>query len=172
VVAGIERCVGAVTGSGRVGDASYEFAVDEKRFPTLTVKVAGKPDREIAWDPATRLIVRDGEWTYEIEGGGNPVANAAIGRVNGAKQREFWHWDGPSGRETVRSANGVERTRHWFVSGPLRNQTRRVEENGKVLYRYSFDALGRPFRVTSDSGGMQVILYKNLVGDHSFLLPR
>jgi hypothetical protein len=171
VVAGIERCVGAVTGSGRVGAAGYEFAVDEKRRPTLTVKVPGKPDREIAWDPATRLIVRDGEWTYDIEGGGNPVAYAAIGRVNAGKQREFWHWDAGRGEVVVEKGDGIRKTMTSHTSGTLGGRERRMEykevranpagQGGVVKQsRRDYDEQGRLLQLTMITRGESPVRVK------------
>ena len=47
-------------------------------------------DRLIVWNGTNQLIVKDGEWTYDIKPNEeNPWGNAAIGRTNANGEKEF-----------------------------------------------------------------------------------
>lgn len=105
------------------------------------------------WDPETRLILKDGEWTYDIKPDEkNPMANAAIGRKNSKGQTEFWYDDNAMGREIAQGVDGLKRISTWFVSGKLAGKTRKMEiiENGKVVINHliAYDDQGRRIRET------------------------
>ncbi len=44
---------------------TYDFGVDDEQRPTL--KISGDPDRSFTWAPATGMLVKDGEWSYDIK---------------------------------------------------------------------------------------------------------
>ena len=86
---------------------TYEYAVDDQLRPTLKMG-----DRVIVWDPGTKLIVMDGEWTYDVKPDEkNPLANAAIGRKNARNVVEFWHYDVNKGQEITTLSNGATLTK-------------------------------------------------------------
>ncbi|MCC7518015.1 MAG: RHS repeat protein [Verrucomicrobiae bacterium] len=142
---------------------SFSYGFDAKRHPTLTVSREGESPRVLAWDRFTRLIVSDGEWTYDIKPGNKPVVNAAIGRKNAQRQTEFWHEESEKGREVVIDQNGVTRTTTRFVHGPLSGKLRKIEEasNGitRVVQQISYDEKGRVLRSIDAQGSVEIFTY-------------
>lgn len=128
---------------------TFEYGVTEALNPTLK---AG--DRQIVWDAVTKKIISDGDWTYDIKGGTEPRANAAIARANTSKVREFWHNDSAKGQETFLDTNGVTTVTTYFTSGLFRSRARKVEQirGGKreILREYSYDEKGRLIRLRKD----------------------
>jgi len=154
--------IGAVQSSGvdRIEtDPRYAAGSGEARNPQPLNREPGTvepPARVFTWDTATRRIVADGDWTYDIQADEkNPEAFAAIGRKNAAGQSEFWHEDSAKGMETVQGLDGVKRVTSWFTSGPASGKVRKIEEavNGKnaITYRAIFDENGDLVRKISNS---------------------
>lgn len=145
LVAGVDPSLGEVTLPDET-IRKFDFAVDRLLQPT--VKLDGL--REIAWDPGSGKILRDGDWTYQIVPSSDAFTNAAIGRTNAKGQKEFWHYDGARGFEISKKGTGDRITKSWFVSGPLRGQVRKIvaETPGgpKVLRSNSYDEKGRVIR--------------------------
>lgn len=125
---------------------TFEYGVTETLNPTLK---AG--DRQIVWNAVTKKMICDGDWTYDIKGGTDPRANAAIARVNLVNVGEFWHNDIAKGQETFQGTNGVTTITTYFTSGLLRSRARKVEQirDGKqeILREYSYDEKGRLIRL-------------------------
>lgn len=128
---------------------SYEFAVNDKIQPTL--KITNKADKErlFTWNPTTKQIASDNDWTYKITGA-NALANAAIGRTNVKKQTEYWFLDEAKGQETTQDIDGIKNTTSWFTSGVLVGKIRKKEttENGTQItaYRAAYDDEGHLIR--------------------------
>lgn len=116
------------------------------------------------WDPGNQLIMKDGEWTYDIKPDEkNPWANAAIGRKNAKGESEFWHYDGAHGREITQTLNGIKTVKTWFTSGKLAGKTRKIyqTQNGSntVIYAASYDDKGRMMRSTDQRGRISFYRY-------------
>lgn len=135
---------------------TYEYGVNDQMCPTLKTG-----NRLIVWDPGSQLIVKDGEWTYDIKPNEeNPWTNAAIGRTNANGEKEFWHYDEGKGQEIIQ-AHGYKTISSWFVSGAaLRGKIRKIEiesvDSGKSIevYKFAYNERGRILRVTRyDSEG-------------------
>ncbi len=144
--------LGAIT-RGNGEKRTWEYAVDEKLRPSLK-----QGDRLITWNPTTRHIVTDADWTYDIQPGEGPRdANAAIGRTNAQGQKEFWHYDKAKGEEIVQGIDGVKKITTWFTSGKLSGLLRKVsvrtpsgelktennvyDEEGKILRQNTTDSV-------------------------------
>ncbi|HEY5811999.1 MAG TPA: RHS repeat domain-containing protein [Terrimicrobiaceae bacterium] len=143
---------------------SYEYPIDENEKLEPALKIG--EDRRIVWDPVTKLIKRDGEWTYNIKLGKIPGSNPAIGRVNTAKEREFWHNDAVEGKETIQGINGVKTITSWFTTGKLKGMTRKIEEDsgGKitVLKQFIYGEDGRLLREIGPKGDVETFDYDAL----------
>ena len=74
VVSRVEKTLGEVTPASGGAKVTFEQAVNGELNPTIKLG-----DQLIAWNPATKKIVKDGEWTYDIKAGAGPFDNAAIG---------------------------------------------------------------------------------------------
>ena len=137
---------------------TFEYAVDDKLNPTM--KLGG---RLIVWNPASKKIIKDGDWTYDIKPGAGPFDNAAIGRRNAKNQSEFWHRDGAKGEEIVQGIDGVKKVTSWFTSGKLAGKIRKVEEiRGNVtnvLRQLSYNEEGRLVREVSGDGRAETFTY-------------
>jgi YD repeat-containing protein len=143
VVSRVEKTLGEVTPASGGGKVTFEQAVNGELNPTIKLG-----DQLIAWNPATKKIVKDGEWTYEIKPGAGPFDNAAIGRENARNQSEFWHHDVTQGKENIVDSHGQNSTRKWFTSGKLLNKERSLNLTsaaGQQLYSFkaSYDENGR-----------------------------
>ncbi len=160
---------------------SYEFAVDQKIEPTLKITDSGTV-RSFSWNPSTKLIKTDNDWTYKITPNGeNPLANAAIGRKNAKGQEEFWYRDARKGREESHELDGTVRIESWFVNGILQGKVRKVQirnkdlvmdqkfeynESGQIIRKSigniltEYDSIGRIFRVFDTAS--QKIIWENI----------
>ena len=138
----------------------YEYGVDDQLRPTLKIE-----DRLIVWDPGTQLIVKDGEWIYDIKPDEkNPWANAAIGRKNASGQTEFWHYDGAQGREITQTLDGIKTEKTWFTSGILAGKVRKIYQtllggSTTVVFSASYDDKGRMIRETTADGRKRTCRY-------------
>lgn len=126
---------------------TYEYEVDEQWRPTLKMG-----DRLIVWDPVSNLIVKNGQWMYDIKADSkNPMANAAIERKNSNGESEFWHYDGSNGREIVQGIDGVKKVSTWFLSGKLTGKIRESRDyssSGDLIQhqRWSYNENGSLLR--------------------------
>ena len=131
---------------------TYEYGVDDQMCPTLKIGA-----RLIVWDPGTQLIVKDGEWTYDIKPDEkNPWANAAIGRKNTDGGSEFWYYDGGKGQEITQTLDGIKTVKSWFTSGKLAGKVRKIYQtlNGytTIVSSVSYDDKGQMMRSTDRYG--------------------
>ncbi|MBE2205690.1 MAG: hypothetical protein IAE94_15265 [Chthoniobacterales bacterium] len=139
---------------------TIDYAVDDKLNPTMKLG-----DRLIVWNPASKKIVKDGDWTYDIKAGAGPFDNAAIGRKNAQNQSEFWHRDGVKGEEIVQEIDGVKKRVSWFTSGKLAGKLRSrtiFESSNRVdQTSYSYDEKGRALREVFPTGDSAEYIYLN-----------
>ena len=137
---------------------TIEYGVDDKLNPTMKLG-----DRLIVWNPASKKIVKDGDWTYDIKPGAGPFDNAAIGRRNAKNQSEFWHRDGAKGEEIVQGIDGIKSVTTWFTSGYLAGAIRKKEEisrgAGRLVFLASYDESGKLIRETMSNGDINRIYY-------------
>ena len=149
VVSRVEKTLGEVTPASGGGKVAFEQAVNGELTPTIKLG-----DKLITWNPATKKIAKDGEWSYDIKPGAGPFENAAIGRENAMNQSEFWHRDNTKGEEIVQGIDGSKKVTTWFTSGNLAGKVRsqKSTSNGLVTKRrFNYDERGNLFRVTGDS---------------------
>lgn len=134
----------------------FEYGVDGNLQPKITMKQASQADREIVWNAANKLIIKDGEWTYDIKPSEVLENNAAIGRRNAKGQSEFWHYNTVNGEEVTTDKRGATLVRRWFTSGILAGQTKEVSfsirQESKTTQKHFFDELGRLRRTSFDDG--------------------
>jgi hypothetical protein len=161
VVSRVEKTLGEVTPASGSGKVAFEHSVNGELNPTIKLG-----DQLITWSPATKKIVKDGEWTYDIKPGAGPFDNAAIGRKNAQNLSEFWHRDGAKGEEIVQGINGVKKVTSWFTTGILTGKQRNEVSflNGTQIFKKSwgYDESGRQLRTTQD--GISVIYTYNPEG--------
>lgn len=134
---------------------NFDFSVDEKINPMLKINSA----EELVWSAATQKILRDGSWTYQIEG-------PQITRSNPENLVESWIDRGGGFIET-KNAVGFEK-RLSFTSGPARGAMRsRTLKDGFGLLesRYAYDEQGRTLRISETLNG-------NRIGITNFAYPQ
>jgi len=124
-----------VKADGSKRKLSYEVEPDNI-VPTFKPEV----ERTITWEPATGIVSQDRDWKYEVkQDQGHAWNNAAIARINGNNEKEFWHKDHIKGIE-VQAANGIRKTKTWFTSGVLKGKTRNhkiISSEGKTKEQMS-----------------------------------
>ncbi|MDD2709471.1 MAG: hypothetical protein PHV34_15905 [Verrucomicrobiae bacterium] len=144
--------------------SSFEYGTDDQKNPTLKLNGA----RLLAWDAKTRQVLKDGSWTYEVQPSKGIFENAAIGRVNDQKQREFWHYQGNLGREETLSLEGVKTVKTWFVSGKMSGLLRKIEQttikDGKnskptVTYQATYNENAQKIREVNEKGEVTTFKY-------------
>jgi len=160
VVSRVEKTLGEVTPPSGGGKVAFEQAVNGELNPTIKLG-----DKLIAWNPATKKIAKDGEWTYDIKPGAGSFDNAAIGRKNAQNLSEFWHRDGAKGEEIVQGIDGVKKVTSWFTSGKLAGKLRTrtiIESSNRVNQtNYSYDEKGRALREVFPTGDSVEYFYLN-----------
>ena len=136
----------------------WAYAVDERLFPTITIG-----ERKITWDPTTRHVIADGQWTYDVKPGEGTRDYAAIGRKNSKNQTEFWHRNEAKGEEIVKELSGVKRVTSWFTNGRLARKIRKTEEfsegKSRLLYQTSYDEKGNLSRELLENGEVNRFTY-------------
>jgi YD repeat-containing protein len=139
-------------------EAEYRFgteAVGGAILPNLKIDRAKQEERLFTWDPVTKYVVSDGDWSYRITPAADPQENAAIARKNASGNDEFWFYDPRSAKETVRRSDGSTVVRYWYTgSKELEGKTHLIEQTKggivSVLYRAAYDQNGRLIRVMQD----------------------
>jgi hypothetical protein len=146
VVSRVEKTLVEVTPASGGGKVTFEQAVNGELNPTIKLE-----DQLIAWNPATKKIAKDGEWTYDIKPGAGPFDNAAIGRENATNQSEFWHRDNTKGEESFTCTNGFSRKRKYFTNGKLAGHPRTITDtiNAKEVRsrKWNYDEDGKLLRM-------------------------
>lgn len=154
VVAGKDMSLGKISGESGI-IKTCEYTVTDGLQPKLTVADTGKPPRQIAWDPTSRFIVSDGEWSYDIKPSTVKGFNASIGRKNKANQEEMWFIDALKGEEISKSADKTIKIRSWFTSGIFAGKARMETINysgNEHERRFSYDQNGNLLRTTNSTG--------------------
>jgi hypothetical protein len=145
VVSRVEKTLGEVTPASGGGKVAFEQAVNGELNPTIKLG-----DQLIAWNPASKKIIKDGEWSYDIKPGAGPFDNAAIGRENARNQSEFWHRDNAKGEEIVQGVDGNKKVTTWFISGRLLGMPRSTElyvSGESFQKKYIYDDRGNLLRL-------------------------
>jgi len=147
VVSGLEKSLHTLMLSDDKRE-TYDFAVNEKMQPTL--KISGESNRTFTWDPATGLLLKDGQWSYYIKPDKKRWVNAEIERINTQKQKEFWFYDRINGQEIEEGIDGVRKIKTWFTSGLLAGRLRKKEEiaegKSRFIYQAIYDESGKLMR--------------------------
>jgi hypothetical protein len=160
VVSRVEKTLGEVTPASGGAKVTFEQAVNGELNPTIKLG-----DQLIAWNPASKKIIKDGEWSYDIKPGAGPFDNAAIGRENARNQSEFWHYDGGKGMETIQKQDGTKTVSSWFTSGKMAGALRKREETvagkTKTIYQASYDEAGHLFREVLENGEINTFDYSD-----------
>ena len=163
IVGGTSTSLCSIAGSGGPSK-SFEFAVNSQLEPTLKITSKTGTERLIAWDPSTKHILLDGEWTYNITIPENDGDNAEIYRKNRKGQNESWFNNAAKGEEITQSIDGTKTVKSWFTSGILAGQTRKIEtikDNvTRVVSRSTYDDQGRLLRRVREDGATDVHSYE------------
>lgn len=161
VVAGMDSSLRRVSSPAEGVAQEFEFAVNDKVQPTLKVHGKNASERAFVWNPATKLIIADAGWSYQIISSQGLVgSNAAIERVNPRGQSEYWLLDGQKGQEITQGVDGVKTIRSWFVSGVLAGRQREIKkiENGaeRITYQATYDEKGTLLRFRDDDAFVKI----------------
>ena len=148
LIAGFDPCVsGLQRPDGK--KETFDFSTDGALFPTLTIAGTGAESREFSWDPATRQIRSDGDWTYQLVRAGDHLhyeRTAADGKS------ESYEADNARGVTVEKGPDGREVSTYRFPAGPLAGQIRKIVEDAsgeaKVLYTASYYPSGNVMRET------------------------
>ena len=144
---------------------TFDFAVTQKMLPNLKITDTEGKERMIVWGTDGKIL-QGGEWSYDIKPGSDPKGNAAIGRTNPQKQKEYWFRDEADGKETTVALDGTKTERSWFTSGPAYGKKRKVVQIAaggvkKVLEQNSYDENGRVLReINKNNESLSTALYE------------
>ena len=105
---------------------TFEFGTDKSLDPTLGITHTDQTKRNFTWDPSTKRIVSDGQWTYSIPVG-DLVAAVPITRKNTAGQSEYYEDELSPGIEIKQALDGITTKYTRFTSGALRGKFRKIE---------------------------------------------
>jgi len=127
---------------------SFEFEIDDLIQPSIRMN----DNRKVTWDPTTKKILKDNEWSYEIKPNGEDrFAYAAISRSDEGGRKESWLYDPVQGLESIVRADGYSRKRSWFTSGKLAGRPRRITDfmNGEEIRdrKWNYDESGKILRL-------------------------
>jgi len=158
LVTGVEPSLSKVTKADGT-DITLDYAADHKINPTLKIG-----DRLITWNPTTKFIVSDGEWTYNIKPSLVKGFNASIERKNSANSEELWFADLAAGRETLKTVDKSEKVTTCFTSGELSGKLRSVltiGPYGNIINseKYFYNEIGNCIRKENSSGRVVVFDY-------------
>jgi hypothetical protein len=142
---------------------TFTFATTDKTLdPTLAITHPDQTQRHLTWDPTTRQIKSDGDWTYHL----TPGSHVVLSRTDLTKGTESYHDDPTLGTTTVQNIYGVIEITSRFTSGPLAGRVRRTDRKigNKIecVYSASYDESGRLVRETEN--GLTVEYFYNAAG--------
>lgn len=155
MVGGVDPSLNRLSGALEGEAWQFDFAVDENIQPTLRISGGGAPERTYVWNAATKHVLAEDGWTYDIKPGLSKGESAAIGRTKVDGVREFWHLDGAKGAETVITAAGARVVKTWFTSGRFAGKLRKREVilgESVSVYSVAYDEEGRMLRSSDHSG--------------------
>jgi hypothetical protein len=155
VVGGMERSLKSLNPSNGTSK-SFEFAVNDKVQPTLKITSQANTERLFTWDPATKRIACDNDWTYNI----TPNVDASIKRIRHG-EIEMWSREPQKGLETSLLSNGNQEVIHRFASGPLSGAVRKIQQVAhgvsQTVYSATYSEIGKLLR---ENVGATVFEYK------------
>ena len=156
VVSRVEKTLGEVTPASGAAKVTFEQAVNGELNPTIKLG-----DQLITWNSATKLIISDNAWMYNIRPSLVEWFNASIARKNKSNQEELWFYDASTGKETVETADGHRIINAWFTSGILSGKKRYTEErkdNRTTISKYIYTESGRLERIARTRDNEPVIM--------------
>lgn len=119
--------------------------------------------RHFTWDPASKRIISDNEWKYQITPSGKSYD--FIQRTNSRGEKESWFKDVLSGRETIESSNGVKTIKTWFPRGKMAGKVRSIvsvrNQIETVSYRASYDENGEVIREERNGNDIEYVRKSN-----------
>lgn len=129
-------------------------------LPNLKITDAQGKERMIVWGLDGRIL-QDGVWIYDINPGSDPKGNAAIGRTNNKKQKEYWFKDDPNGKETTVALDQTKTERSWFTSGIMSGKERKETTtfNNRIIDQNSWK-YGEEGRLIAKNSSSSKIIYK------------
>jgi hypothetical protein len=148
LIAGLDSCVsGLQWADGRT--ESFAFGTDALLEPTLAIAQSGGAGREFTWNPETRQIKSDGDWTYQLQQVGGHLH---FDRTSTNGKSESYEADDGRGVTTEKGPDGKEISTWRFPAGLLAGRIRRIVENDgggeKLLYTASYFPSGNVMRET------------------------
>ncbi|MEI9896999.1 MAG: hypothetical protein WDN28_24855 [Chthoniobacter sp.] len=153
VIAGMDSSLHALSSQG-VELTEFQFSVNEKIQPQIKIIGANGRTRTMVWDPATKRVIADGAWIYNITPGEHSWDNAAIGRANPSGRSEYWFVDGSRGQEIVQGSDGVRTVTTRFITGVFAGKVRKIEQlkDGKtqIVATNNYDENGRLIKEFKD----------------------
>ena len=111
---------------------------------------------EWKWNPGTRKVVSQGEWTYMVGEAQNEWDEPMISRGRSGGVQERHHYDRKSGLISKKFADGHEREVKMFTAGPLawrkaRGMRDTYADGREIRTDFAYDEAGLMFyRRTSD----------------------
>jgi len=152
LITGMNSVLSSVNDNQGTG-TNYSFSVDEKLNPSLKIDQT----RLLVWDPVTKLILRDGSWSYRIIPGEDASSYASIERSNPLVKRELWFLNAAKGERTQIFSDGTKEVMTWFTSGSVTGQPRTFSRSidGRLILeeKYSYDDKGKLLRKLSNTTG-------------------
>jgi hypothetical protein len=127
---------------------NFSFAMDKDLNPMLTVSGTDLAPRIFTWNPKTRQIKSDGDWSYSFD---KMAGHLRFTRVSAQPRTEIYESDDSTGMTEETTADGAEVRTYRFASGPLVGLIRRIEQVGShgartLLYSASYFPSGQIMR--------------------------
>jgi len=135
---------------------TIDYAIDQNLNPTMKIG-----SRLITWNSATKIIISDNAWIYDIKPSLVKGFNASIARKNKSNQEELWFYDASAGKETVKTVDGHRIVNAWFTSGILSGKKRYTEERKDDITsssKYIYTEAGRLERIVRTRDNEPVIM--------------
>jgi len=140
---------------------SFAFGTDNSLTPTLAITHTDETQRNFSWDPTTRQIKTDGDWTYTFEPAFQNSSCLGIRRTDAEGQFEYFANDPSRGKTVEKTLSGNLTTIYIFVNaGVLNGEVRKkeVQVNGatQTVYEADYDEAGRMTRLKE---GNSVVIF-------------
>ncbi len=103
----------------------FTFGTDKDLTPNVAISGTDLNQRLFAWDPDTRQIKRDGEWSYAFQ---QVRGHLRIDRTTAEGKSEAYEADDVTGMTAEKAAEGTEIRTYRFASGPLAGSIRKIEQ--------------------------------------------
>ncbi len=147
---GDDPALGQLTFS-KGGSVSFDYGTNSEKKPTLTVTEVSRTPEPIVWNPMTKQIEKDGDWSHQLKPG-EGHNEIPVTRVNSKGQTEYHFNDAKNGILTDQTLDGVKTETDFLVldtevTDKVQKITKTTDGVTNTVYQETFDEHGKSLSI-------------------------